>query len=398
AMPADLTWEQAATIDVGGDLAFLNRRLTVTGDWYKRKTTDMIVSGPEVPDIFGTSSPKGNYATMSTYGFELSVGYRDKFKLAGKDFNWSVRATLSDNYSYIDEYNNPMRTLSNFSMQASDHVRHSSYSKNYYPGMRMGDIWGFVVDGLYQTQEQCDEDQLKAVAAGQKFYNPLFYSHSKQLPRPGDVHAVDLNGNGYIDRGKNTVDDPGDRKIIGNETPRYRYSFSLNADWNGFSISALFQGVGKQDWYPGGECHDFWGKFNRPYNVMPTWHIGNTWTEETPDAYLPILSTYNNIAYTGGDLYANTRYLQNVAYLRLKNLQVGYKLPKVVVNKAKLQNVEIYVSGENLYTWSPLYKRTRDINVTNVNSMGDSDLGGSPSQGASYPTMRSYSVGLNITF
>ncbi|MDE7408023.1 MAG: TonB-dependent receptor [Muribaculaceae bacterium] len=396
ALPADLTWEQAATIDVGGDLAFLNRRLTVTGDWYKRKTTDMIVSGPTVPDVFGASSPKGNYAEMSTYGFEISLGYRDKFKLAGKDFNWSVKATISDNYSIIDKYNNATNSLNVYAVQTGDN-RQESTSSNYYAGMRLGDIWGFVCNGLYQTQEECDADQLKAVAAGQAYYNPLFKSHKSNICRPGDMKIEDLNGNGYIDRGQNTVDDPGDRKIIGNENPRYMYSFSLNADWNGFWVSAMFQGVGKQDWYPGSECAWFWGQYNRPYAQMLTWQVGNMWTEDNPDAYLPRQATYNQFAYKG-DKFANTRYLQNVAYLRLKNLQVGYKLPKHIVNQVKLQNVEVYLSGENLYTWSPLYKRTKNINVANL-GVGDPDLSNTTvGQGDNYPTMRSYSVGLNITF
>ena len=87
-----------------------------------------------------------------------------------------------------------------------------------------------------------------------------------------------MNGNGYIDRGQNTVDDPGDRKIIGNEEPRYIYSFTLSADWNNIWVSAFFQGVGKQDWYPSNEASTFWGQYNRPYNQMPSWHVDNYWT------------------------------------------------------------------------------------------------------------------------
>lgn len=390
ALPGSLTWETATTYDVGVDLGLFNNRLTLTGDYYIRKTTDMIVAGPTVPDVFGAASPTGNYADMSTYGYEISVEWRDKFDLAGKPFNYSIKATLSDYYSEIDKFNNATKSLSTNANQ--------SEADNYYEGMRLGEIWGFVSNGLWQTQAEIDAAEAGAAAAGQKYYNPLMQTSKTYKLYPGDIKFEDLNGNGYIDRGSNTVDDPGDRKIIGNELPRYIYSFSFSADWNNIWFSAFFQGVGKQDWYPSNEASTFWGQYNRPYNQMPTWHLNNYWTEDNPNAFLPRYAGYYAPFYKG-TANANTRYLMDASYLRLKNIQIGYNLPKSWISKLKLQQVGVYLSGENLFTWSPLYKHTKDINVSNIGS-SDQDLttGSGSGDAYNYPMMKSYSLGLNITF
>lgn len=389
ALPGNLTWETATTYDVGADLGFFDNRLTVSGDYYIRKTTDMIVNGPTVPDVFGASSPKGNYADMSTYGYELSLEWKDGFELAGKRFNYSIKGTLADYYSVIDKFNNTNMTLSEYANQ--------SLNKNYYEGMRIGEIWGFVSNGLWQDQASIDAAEAAARAAGQSYYNPLMQTSKTYKLYPGDIKFEDLNGNGYIDRGQNTVDDPGDRKIIGNEEPRYIYSFTLSADWNNIWVSAFFQGVGKQDWYPSNEASTFWGQYNRPYNQMPTWHVDNYWTPENPDAFLPRYAGYYAPFYSG-HRNANTRYLMNAAYLRLKNIQIGYNLPSEWIKKLHLTNVGVYLSGENLFTWSPLYKYTKDINVSNIGD-SDRDLTSSNSgDGYNYPMMKSFSIGLNVTF
>ena len=389
ALPGNLTWETATTYDIGVDLGFFDNRLTVSGDYYIRKTTDMIVNGPTVPDVFGASSPKGNYADMSTYGYELSLEWKDGFDFAGKRFNYSIKGTLADYYSVIDKFNNANMSLSEYANQSLD--------KNYYEGMRIGEIWGFVSNGLWQDQAGIDAAEAAAKAAGQSYYNPLMQTSKTYKLYPGDIKFEDLNGNGYIDRGQNTVDDPGDRKIIGNEEPRYIYSFTLSADWNNIWVSAFFQGVGKQDWYPSNEASTFWGQYNRPYNQMPSWHVDNYWTPENPDAFLPRYTGYYAPFY-GGHKNANTRYLMNAAYLRLKNIQVGYNLPSEWIKKLHLTNVGIYLSGENLFTWSPLYKYSKDVNVSNIGE-SDKDLTSSNSgDGYNYPMMKSFSIGLNVTF
>ena len=383
-IPDNLTWETSQTFDVGIDLSLFRDRLNITADWYNRKTLDMYIVGTTLPDVFGASVPKGNFGEMTTTGFELSVGWRDRFQMGGKPFNYSIKATLADYVSTIDKYNNATKSIG------------TNNTPSYYEGMTIGELWGFTVNGLWQTNDEIDAAEAKAKAAGQKYYNPLTQTDKAYKLYPGDAKYEDLNGNGYIDRGAGTVDDPGDRRIIGNKDPRYIYNFNLSADWNGIFVSAFFQGVGKQDWMPSNEASNFWGQYNRPYNQMPTWHIGNYWTEDNPDAYLPRYTGYYGVLYKG-TANANTRYMQDVSYIRLKNLQVGYNLPTKWVSKIGMKKAAIYFSGENLWTWSPMYKWSRAIDVT-ANIYGTDSERSSTGDGYNYPTMKSYSFGLNITF
>lgn len=384
-IPESLTWETAQTLDFGLDMSFLKGRLSFTGDYYIRKTLDMYTVGPTLPDVFGASSPKGNYAEMTTRGHEMTIRWNDSFNLAGKPFNYGLKASLVDYKSIIDKFNNRKKELST-----------AAYNTNYYAGMVVGEIWGFVSNGLWQNQDEIDAAEAGALAAGQKYYNPLMQTSKTYKLYPGDIKFEDLNGNGYIDRGQNTVDDPGDRKIIGNSEPRYIYSFGIDLEWNNIFLSAFFQGVGKQDWYPSNEASVIWGQYNRPYAQMPKWHLNNYWTEDNPDAYLPRYAGYYAPFYKGTN-NANTRYLMDVSYIRLKNLQVGYTLPSKWTDAIRMKKVSIFFSGENLWTWSPMYKYTRDIDVT-ANIYGTDSVLSSTGDGFNYPTLRSYSLGLNITF
>lgn len=367
-VPNSLTWETATTSNLGLDLSFLNGRMRFTGDYYVRKTTDMYTVGVTLPDVFGATSPKGNYADMTTKGYEISLAYNDQFTLANKPFHFEIRGTLHDYQSTIDRYNNQTMSLS-----------------DYYEGMTIGEVWGYKTDGLFQSESETES-----------YVNTIFKSSVDGKWKPGDLKIVDLNGNGKIDYGDNTLENHGDKVIVGNTEPRYMYSATFSGSWSNFFFSAFFQGVGKQDWFPGKES-SFWGQYNRPYNNVPKWHLNNYWTEDNPNAYLPRYSTYN--AALGWNDIATDRYKQNIAYLRLKNLQFGYTFPKQLVSKAKIQNLKVYVSGENLASWSPLYKRTKDYDVSNVAGSTDSDLNSnSMGDGNSYPLMKSVSFGLSVTF
>ncbi len=365
-MPDGLTWETATTTDVGLDFGSLRGRLRFSGDYYIRKTKDMYTVGQTLPDVFGASSPKGNYADMTTKGWELSLTWRDHFQLANKPFNYEIRGTLSDYISTIDKYNNSDGKLS-----------------DYYKGQRVGEIWGYVTEGLFQSQQEIDNHADQT----------LIQSSSQHVTYPGDVKIKDLNNDGVIDYGNNTLTDHGDKKVIGNTLPRFAYSINVSADWNQFFLSLFFQGIGKQDWYPSSECI-FWGQYNRPYNNLPEWHVNNYWTEENKDAYLPRYAGYNHSIKSN----IQTRYLQNVAYIRLKNLQFGYTLPKQLISKVKMQNARVYISAENIWSWSPLYKHTRDLDVTNIYGSDPDLTNGESGDGQSYPQMKSVSLGVSVTF
>lgn len=367
-IPNSLTWETATTTDIGLDFSMMNGHLQFSGDYYIRKTKNMYTVGPTLPDVFGATSPKGNYADMTTRGWEISLNYKNQFTLANKPFNYEIKATLHDYISKIDRYNNATKSLD-----------------DYYEGQTLGELWGYKTDGLFQSDAETEG-----------YVNTIVKSSIDGVWRAGDLKFVDLNNNGKIDYGKNTADDHGDKVILGNSEPRYIYSFTLSGDWNNFFASVFFQGIGKKDWFPGTES-PFWGQYNRAYNSLPSWHLGNYWTEETPNAYLPRYATYNSALGWGNTI--TDRYIQNVAYLRLKNLQIGYTLPQSLVSKMNLSNIRVYITGENLFCWSPLYKLTKDFDASTVASSKDSDLSSNNmGAGNTYPLMKSLSLGLSVTF
>ena len=369
-VPNGLTWEKSTTFNIGADLGFLSGRLRFTGDGYVRKTKDMFTVGVTLPAVFGADEPYGNYADLTTKGFEITLTWRDRFTLGHKPFNYEIRGTLADYHSKIDKYNNPNRYLS-----------------DYYEGEKVGEIWGYVTEGFFTSEEDVAnspvQNQTKASTSG------------KELP--GDIKFRNLNDDNAITYGQKTVDDPGDMKIIGNSEPRYIFSFNFSGDWNNFFLSAFFQGVGKQDWYPSTES-PFWGQYNRPYNNMPKFQLGKIWSEDHPNAYFPRYRGYVASSSSRELGAVQTRYLQNVAYIRLKNIQLGYTLPKRLISKLGMQELKVYLSGENLWCWSPLYRKTKDIDVASIYG-SDRDLsGGSSGDSYNYPLLKSVSVGLSVTF
>ena len=374
-IPAGLTWEKATTLDYGLDFGMLQGRFRFSGDYYIRKTTDMYTVGVTLPDVFGANSPRGNYADMTTKGWEITLSYQNRFTLGGKPFNLQVKGSIWDYYTRIDRYNNATKALS-----------------DYYEGQTLGEVWGFKSDGLYRYDPSPNE-----------YNNTLLLVSRDRIWRAGDIKIASLSGkkdeNGaiLINRGANTVDDPGDMAILGNTEPRYQYSFSLNADWNNFFITTFFMGVGKQDWWPLADS-PFWGQYNRPYSQLPKWHLGNYWTEDNPDAYLPRYVGYN--ASTGyPDNVKIDRWKQNVAYLRLKNLTIGYNLPSRFITILGMEKARIYLSGENIFCWSPLYRRTKDFDVLTFQGNTDSNISNvDQGYGNGYPLMKTITLGLSLTF
>jgi TonB-linked SusC/RagA family outer membrane protein len=374
-LPDGLTWETSTTTNFGLDLTMLSGRLSLTADAYTRKTTDMFTFGLTPPAVFGADVPKGNYADLTTRGWEVSVSWNDKIGQSDKPLRYNVRLTLSDNKTKIDKYNNPNKLLS-----------------DYYEGQTLGEIWGYETEGFFIDDADIasharQDPQMRASPTGKWF--------------PGDIKLKDLNGDGFINVGENRVGKSGDRKIIGNSAPRYLYGINLGADWHNFSFSVFFQGVGKQQWYPSTETEMFWGQYNRPYNNIPTFHLGNMWTPENKDAYFPRTMSRAASSNTNRTLgVAQTRYLQNVAYLRLKNLQVGYNLPAKWINRIGMRSAKVFFSGENLFTYSPMYKIVKNtIDVENaVPSDQDLNAGSTNGDGYNYPLMKSYSFGVNIGF
>ena len=375
-IPEGLTWETSTTSNIGLDITMLAGRLSFVGDAYIRKTTDMYTTALIPPATFGAPTPRGNYADLTTRGWEASLTWNDKIGSGKKPVRYNVRVVLSDNKTKIDRYNNPDKLLS-----------------DYYEGQTIGEIWGYETEGFF-----IDEADIASHAK----QNPQMRASPTNLWFPGDIKLRDLNKDGLINVGENKADKSGDRRIIGNSAPRYSYGLNLGADWNNISFSVFFQGVGKQQWYPSTETEMFWGQYNRPYNNIPVFHLGNMWTPENTNAYFPRTmsrAASNNTNRTLG--VAQTRYLQNVAYLRMKNIQVGYNLPSRWISRIGARSLRIYFSGENLFTYSPMYKIVKNtIDVENATVPADQDLNNNPTNGDgyNYPLLKSYSFGINVGF
>jgi hypothetical protein len=257
--------------------------------------------------------------------------------------------------------------------------------------MRVGEIWGFVTDGFFTSPEEI------AAHADQSLYR----SHSSGRIQVGDIKLRDVNGDGRINMGDNTVDNPGDRVIIGNTTPRYRFGVNLGVNWSNLFFSTFFQGVGKQDWYPIAESNTFWGQYNRPYGDIPTWHLndGVIWSPENPNSFFPRYASRLANRNEGILRQAQSKYVMNAAYVRLKNIQLGYNLPPRLSARLGAGTTRVYVAGDNLWTWSPLYRIVNNVDVENATAPSDQMFtSGNAGDGYNYPMLKGYNVGVSITF
>ncbi|HLR30934.1 MAG TPA: TonB-dependent receptor [Fodinibius sp.] len=373
-LPDGLTWETATTRNFGVNLGMFNDRLEFSGDVYVRETTDMFAIALTPPAVFGADAPEGNYADLETKGWELMLGWQDQFELAEKPMNYRISLSLADHQATITRYNNPDKFLN-----------------DYYEGMTIGEIWGYETDGFFTSPEDvenhADQSRFRSTSWGEYF--------------PGDIKLRDLNGDGVISPGDNTADNPGDRRVIGNTTPRYTFGVNLDLDWSNFFVSAFVQGVGKRDWYPSNEAN-FWGQYNRPYNHIPAWHQneGIIWSEENPNSFFPRYVSRQASSGDGILRQQQTRYLMNAAYLRLKSLQVGYDLPFELVSRWGMRNARVFLSGENLWSWSPLYKTADHLDIENQIARSDelARPGETVRQGYNYPIMRTLSFSISLTF
>ena len=338
---ASFTWETVNQIDFGFDASFFGGRLNTSFDWYRRNTKDMLTAGQALPAVLGTSVPQENAADMKTVGWEVSLEWNGRLS---NGFGYHIKGVLSDYQASITKFSNPTKLLG-----------------THYVGEKLNEIWGYVSNGLFQS----DED---AKAADQSYLSGGSWG-------AGDVKYEDLNNDGKIDIGKNTLDDSGDRKIIGNSTPRYSYGITAGFDYKGFDFEMFWQGIGKRDYWLGGS--QFWG-FTDEWCTPLTSSL-DYWTEDNRDAYFPRLHHYG---VNGGNHQVSTRYLQNAAYLRLKNVVLGYTIPRSITEKVKISRLRVFVQGENLLTFTPLIDSYDPETLNNM----------------TYPINKKISVGLNLTF
>ncbi len=370
---SDFTWETTNHYNLGLDLAFFGNRLAFTGEAYIRQTKGMLTTGELLPAVYGAGAPMRNAADLCSYGYELVLEWKDAFSLAGKPFSYGIRASLNDYITKITKFRNPTRLIG-----------------SYYEGMTVGEIWGYKTDGFFRTDEEAREYakrvDLSEVAGG---LNDGW--------RAGDLKYLDIGGNedgspdGVVNIGGNTVDSSGDKVIIGNKEPRWQYGINLSASWYGIDLSAFIQGIGRINRYPGGGDRAFWNAYGQvPVSFLPKNFMDNVWSEDNQDAYFS--RPRANMANEGSTYLStvNDHFLLNIGYIRLRNLTLGYSLPEQVCKKAKMGNVRIYLSGENLWYWSPLKR---------INEYYDPErMYAGNTFGFGYPWQRTFILGLDITF
>lgn len=357
----NFTWEKAKTTDVGMDMGMLNNRLQFTFDCYQRNTENMLIPSVDLPSVYGASVPKTNTGNLRTRGWELAVTWNNRTN-SKHPFIYSVSANISDYNSIITKYQNPTK-----------------YLGSYYEGEHLGEIWGLTTLGLYQTDEEAKSGPVNKLSA--------FTSYAAA----GYLKFEDKNQDGQISKGAWTLADHGDFSVIGNTTPRYQYGFTVYMSYRGFDLNAVFKGVGKRDFYPNSESIAFWGPYSRKYAILTDYIVKNRWTEDNPNAYFPRPQGY--IALGNNTLaIPQTRYLQNGAYCRLKNLNIGYGFDQKI--SGHHCHFRVYISGSNLFEFTKL-SRAFDPEGLSIDPDGNGSYLGN---GTSYPVQRTYAFGVELTF
>lgn len=369
---ANFTWEEVRTTNVGLDWGFFNDRLTGSFDVFRRETLDMLGPGADYPLTLGAKSPLQNAANMRTDGWELQLNWRDRIG----EVSYGIGFNLSDAKSKITKYNNPTKNL----------------DMDYYEGKVLGEIWGYVSDRLY-TVDDFVEGTLKTTADGElsggtlKEGVPRFDGSN---PNPGDMLFKHADENGLIWKSDNTADNPGSRRIIGNSTPRFAFGINGNVAWKDFNLSFLLQGVGKRDLW-------LWNSFTAPFASGGTEYsfyknLLDYWTPENQNSHFARRYEGGYNANSSANSQIQTRYLFDASYLDLKSVVLSYSIPRVLLKKAGIGSMSVFVSGENLVS----FNHTPDGIHPDSKARGESK--GVTLGGMTYPMMRKFTFGVNVSF
>ncbi len=363
----DLFWEDIATLNLGADIRLFKNQLGVTFEWFERVNRNMLSIGETLPESFGTSAAMVNDGRLRTRGWEITIDGNHTFN---NGLYLYTTINISDYRSVITEWNSNNANL---------------LTENY-KGKTIGEIWGFVTDRYFTSAADVES------SPSQKELQTGNFSFG-----PGDIKYKDINGDNIIDAGNSTLDNHGDLVKIGNTTPRYQYSFRIGGNFKGFDLDIYFQGIGKRDlWATGNEAIPYY----RGADVMYE-HQMDFWTEENQNAKYPrpyvgnaqsainrISRMANAAANSGNNFYPQTKYLLNLAYLRLKNLTIGYTLPQSLTQRAGLNKVRVYFSGENLVEFAQR-KIPVDAEITAGSSTGNF-------YGRTAPFFRTLSFGVQL--
>lgn len=378
AVNPDMTWEKIRTLDIGFDAGFFNNELNVTFDWYQRRNVGMLVAGNEIVRYAGIAvAPLENGGDMKTNGWELQIDYNHAFN---KDFAIYGTFTLSDAKSEITKWNNTTGALN-----------------SWYKGKKLGEIWGFETDRYFNSSDVNQDGTLKTGTPDQSYLQNGSFRFGA-----GDIKYKDLNKDGKIDTGKGTIDDHGDLKRIGNQLPRYEYSLRVGAMLKGFDVEVLLQGVGKRDMWSTSSLfipHAAGAQMNIFENQL------DYWTESNQNARFPrpyINGAFGSLSGLPGNSGCNnfapqTKYLNNLAYLRVKNFTVGYTLPQNLTRKIFVEKLRFYFSAQNLFTFDHI-DGVMDPECTGGSSKSYTNGMDMTMAGRAMPFNRQWSCGLQITF
>ena len=388
----NITWQDITTMDLGLDARLFNSELGFTFDWFRRDTENMIVPMEGLPATFGVTAPKSNYGSLRTNGYEMMLDYNHRFS---NGLGINLVATFADALTKITKYGS------------------TNSIDSWYVGKTYGEIWGYETDRLYQKSdfEYGTNGALVTITSKDGYVvNKLTDAAAATQGKlqagnfkfgPGDVKFKDLNGDGVINPGNRMIRDSdgnpdyGDLKVIGNSTPRYEYSFRAGLDYKGFDASVFIQGVGKRD---------LWGNgflaiagYNSADGAIPQAIAGNFWREDRTDAFYPApynLAGSNNTL----NMVPQSKYLLNMAYLRIKNITIGYSLPINMLKKIKISKLRVYAALENFFTFDNLGSLPIDPEVISGYSMWNDDNYNSSRTGVGVPAFKSASLGIQVNF
>ena len=357
----DLTWERTKTFNIGLDASFLQNRLNFQFDYFVKNTTDILMK-PTIPSVFGTEMAKANIGEMRNMGWELLVNYR----LKTGDFNHNISFNVADAKNEVIKFPG---------YQQID--GHNEIYSLIREGETYGSYFGWKTDGVFQSWEEIANSAL-----------PTGFQSAAVTGNMGDISPGDVK---YVDQNNDGVIDDKDRVVMGTPYPRYTFGFTYNVEWNGFDFSMFWQGVGKRSMMLRGEMVE---PFHANYAKTMYKHQLDYWTPTNTDARWPRLAENGSSSQKNNWSQPTENYVLDAAYLRLKNIAIGYTLPKKWIRPVGLENVRVFVNGQDLFTF------TKNSFIDPESSEKDSKMGnhGGSMSGRQYQPSRYYGFGFNIDF
>jgi TonB-dependent starch-binding outer membrane protein SusC len=350
----DLTWEKAATFNIGIDAAFLNRKLEVSVDYFAKTTSDILYRRSDVPQLFGAGFPDYNVAEVKNKGWEIKASYN----WPGKVVSQVISINLADN----------LNELVALTSGATEYIeRKEEFELVRRIGQPITVYQGYKRDGYFQTLDDINKA-------------PKFAGSTVV---PGDIRFVDRNGDGVID--------DQDKFILGNPFPRYTFGFTYSLQAKGFDLVLFIQGVGKRDAMIRGEQVE---PFHFGYGGTMYTHQTDYWTPSNPNAKYPRLAEAGSPSNTNNYRTGSDLFLFDASYARLKNVQLGYTLPRPLTQKARLQKARVYITGQNLLTLTKM--KFLDPEITEFDNNTNFNTGANSARAYFLPVF--YGFGLDLTF